>query len=95
MIIKPIITEKALGTVGGLHQYTFLVSKEATKSGIKELVEKTFNVHVKGIRTITGKGKEKRAGRKKQTITRSDFKKAIISILASEKIDLFSQSEKK
>ena len=85
VIRSPLITEK---TTNGseFSQVTFRVSMDATKPEIKQAVEGLFKVKVKAINTVTVKGKSKvfrgRPG------VRSDWKKAIVSLVEGHKIDV-------
>ena len=85
-IIKaPVITEKSqIAKSEG--KYTFKVSPKATKTEIKEAIEKIFNVKVSAIRTINVKPKKRRVGRYTGLTTR--YKKAIVSLAEGQTIDL-------
>ena len=85
-IIKaPVITEKSqIAKSEG--KYTFKVSPKATKTEIKEAIEKIFNVKVTAIRTINVKPKKRRVGRYTGLTTR--YKKAIVSLAEGQTIDL-------
>ena len=62
VILKPVITEKSMNAMS-LKKYTFLVHTEATKSQIKEAVEKMFEVtKVKSVNTMNLDGKNRRRG---------------------------------
>ena len=62
VILKPVITEKSMAGMGE-KKYTFLVHTEATKSQIKEAVEKMFEgTKVKSVNTMNMDGKNKRRG---------------------------------
>ena len=62
VILKPVVTEKSMNAMAD-KKYTFLVHPEATKSQIKEAVEKMFaGTKVKGVNTISMDGKTKRRG---------------------------------
>jgi large subunit ribosomal protein L23 len=85
VIRAPLITEKT--TNGSEHsQVTFKVAADATKPEIKQAIEGLFKVKVKAVNTVTVKGKSKvfrgRPG------LRSDWKKAIISLVDGHKIDV-------
>ena len=85
VIRSPLITEKT--TNGSEHgQVTFRVATDATKPEIKQAIEGLFKVKVKAINTVTVKGKKKvfrgRPG------VRSDWKKAIVSLVEGHKIDV-------
>jgi len=77
-IIKaPLVTEKSrMEQENG--KYVFLVSPKATKTEIKEAIEKIFKVKVVEISTLNVKPKEKRVGRYTGLTNRS--KKAIVKL---------------
>ena len=84
-LLRPIITEKAtMASENG--QVTFAVLVTATKPEIKAAVEMLFDVEVKAVNTILVKGKTKmwkgRPGR------RSDMKKAMVTLVEGQTIDL-------
>ena len=59
VILKPVITEKSMELMAD-KKYTFLVHTEATKSQIKEAVEKMFaGTKVKSVNTTNLDGKNK------------------------------------
>ena len=59
VILKPVVTEKSMELMAD-KKYTFLVHTEATKSQIKEAVEKMFNgTKVKSVNTMNLDGKTK------------------------------------
>ena len=62
VILKPVITEKSMELMSD-KKYTFLVHTEATKSQVKEAVEKMFSgTKVKSVNTMNLDGKTKRRG---------------------------------
>ena len=85
-IIKaPLITEKSrMEQENG--KYTFLVSEKATKTEIKEAIEKIFKVKVVEISTLNIKPKKKRVGRYTGLSNRS--KKAIVKLADGNAIEL-------
>ena len=77
-IIKaPLVTEKSTDGKQN-NKYTFLVSEKATKTEIKEAIERIFKVEVKSISTLNIKTKEKRVGRYTGRTNRG--KKAIVTL---------------
>ena len=85
ILLKPVITEKS--TRGSEHnQVSFYVPVAARKPEIKSAVEALFKVKVKAVNTTTLGGKEKffrgRLGE------RSDKKKAIITLMPGQTIDI-------
>ena len=80
VILAPVVTEKSNLVAEKRNQMVFKVLKDATKTEIKAAVELLFNVKV------ATKGKVKRFGR---TLgRRSDVKKAYISLVAGQELDL-------
>lgn len=86
---RPIITEKAL-SLSTLGKYTFEVDKKATKAEIKKAVKNAFGVDAQAVQVIKVRGKTRRFGRRRKTISLSDWKKAIIQLAPGQKIDIYS-----
>lgn len=85
VIVAPHITEKA--TLLSEHNaVVFKVAGDASKPEIKAAVEALFGVTVKAVNTIVQKGKVKRW--KGKPYTRSDFKKAIVTLAEGQSIDV-------
>jgi large subunit ribosomal protein L23 len=64
----------------------FKVANDSTKPEIKAAVEALFNVKVTAVNTIVQKGKTKKW--KGKPYTRSDFKKAIVTLAEGSSIDV-------
>ena len=86
IIRKPYITEKSNAEIAQ-GKYTFVVDTKATKVEVKMAVEKLFGVKVLKVNTVNYEGKTKRMG--VHVGPRADWKKAIVSIPANQRIDLF------
>jgi large subunit ribosomal protein L23 len=85
VVLAPHITEKS--TLLSEHNAViFKVAGGATKPQIKAAVEALFGVGVTGVNTITSKGKTKRWRGK--PYTRSDVKKAIVTLKDGDTIDV-------
>jgi large subunit ribosomal protein L23 len=85
VILAPHITEKS--TLLSEHNaVVFKVAGDASKPQIKEAVEALFDVKVKGVNTIVAKGKTKRW--KGKPYRRSDVKKAIVTLVEGQSIDI-------
>lgn len=88
VILKPVITEKSMNAMAE-KKYTFLVHPDATKSQIKDAVEKMFEgTKVDKVNTMNNDGKVKRRG---TTFGRtSKYKKAIVKLTPESKdIEIF------
>ena len=87
VILKPMVTEKGMFQSEAWNQYTFKVNPAATKTDIKNAIEKLFEVSVEKVATQTRKGKPRRY---KFTYGRTKaWKKAIVKLKGDDKIDFF------
>jgi large subunit ribosomal protein L23 len=87
---KPIVTEKSNYQNSDLHQYVFEVLPSATKTLVKDAVESLFDVKVLRVNVINMPAKRTRRWRSRRTlIRRSTYKKAIVTLAAGDKIDVF------
>ncbi|ALV61922.1 LSU ribosomal protein L23Ae (L23p) [Thermococcus sp. 2319x1] len=60
VIIRPVVTEKAISMVERENKLTFIVDRRATKEDVKRAVEEIYNVKVEKVNTlITMKGEKK------------------------------------
>lgn len=89
IIRRALITEKGTALREVQNKYMFEVQRDANKIDIKRAVETIFNVKVSSVRTQQQLGKVRRQGR--YAGKRSDWKKAIVTLKADQKIDLFEQ----
>jgi large subunit ribosomal protein L23 len=85
VILAPHITEKAT-LLSEQNAVVFKVANDATKPEIKAAVEALFNVNVTNVNTIVQKGKTKKW--KGAPYTRSDMKKAIVTLKEGQSIDV-------
>lgn len=85
VILKPIVTEKSMNAMAE-KKYTFLVHPTATKSQIKEAVEKMFEgTKVAKVNTMNCDGKTKRRG---MTFGKTAKTKKAIVQLTEESADI-------
>ncbi|MSQ41417.1 MAG: 50S ribosomal protein L23 [Dehalococcoidia bacterium] len=84
---RPIVTEKST-MLGALGKYVFEVALHANKQQIRAAVERAFEVHVTAVNTAIVRGKPRRLG-KRQAISGSDWKKAVVTLRAGEQIEIF------
>ena len=90
MDIYQIIKEPHIAEKGNLqkelfNQITFKVDKRANKVEIRKAVEILFKKKVLEVKTINMKGKKRRVGR--NIGKKPDWKKAIVTLNAGEKIE--------
>lgn len=88
VILAPVVSEKSTMVAEKAEQVVFRVAGDATKPEIKASVELLFNVKVEGVSTVNVKGKVKRFGR--SFGRRKDWKKAYVSLVKGQEIDLTS-----
>jgi large subunit ribosomal protein L23 len=90
IIRRPVITEKGLGVKEKEGTLVFEVASKATKTEVKEAVQKIFKVKVDSVRTATFQGKERRRG--KFAGYRPDWKKAYVKLKSGEKMPEYAQN---
>jgi large subunit ribosomal protein L23 len=86
---RALITEKGTALRELRNQYHFEVARDANKIEIKRAIEAIFSVKVGSVRTQQLRGKVRRQGR--YVGRRRDWKKAIVTLLPDQKIELFEQ----
>ena len=86
IIKKPVLTEKTYDQFAS-KTYTFEVDKTANKIEIKKAVQDLFNVTVLAVNTQNYDGVEK-VLRNRRTVKTPDWKRAIVTLKAGDKIDL-------
>ncbi len=87
VIYHPLITERSSDLREGLNKVVFIVSPYANKHQIKLAIEKTLKVKVAKVNIINVEGKKKRMG--KFEGKRPNRKKAIVTLMKGEKLDIF------
>jgi large subunit ribosomal protein L23 len=90
IIRKPVISEKSMDQTQH-NKYTFQVHDRANKLQIKDAIEELFKVHVVSVNVLTEKAHEKRRGTRRGRVVgyTSEWRKAIVTIAAGEKIEFF------
>ena len=88
VILKPVVTEKSMNIMAD-GKYTFMVHPDATKTQIKEAVEKMFDgTKVKSVNTLNIAGKKKRRGMTFGKTAKT--KKAVVTLTEdSKEIEIF------
>jgi len=87
IIIKPIVTEKTIGLRDAMNQIVFEVHQDANRIQIRKAIEEVFDVRVESVNTLKINGKRKRRGRIMGK--RRDWKKAIVTLAAGDKVEFF------
>ena len=88
VILRPVVSEKSYALLDG-GVYTFVVDPGANKTEIRQAVESIFNVRVEKVNTLNRQGKRKRNRRSFTFGKRPDTKRAIVTLAAGDRIELF------
>jgi large subunit ribosomal protein L23 len=88
VILRPVVSEKSYGLLD-CAAYTFVVHPDANKIEIRQAIESIFNVRVSKVNTLNRKGKRKRNRRSFTFGKRSDTKRAVVTLVGDDRIDLF------
>jgi large subunit ribosomal protein L23 len=88
VILRPVVSEKSYGLLDD-GAYTFIVHPDANKIEIRQAVEAIFNVRVSKVNTLNRKGKRKRNRRAFTYGKRADTKRAVVTLVGDDRIDLF------
>jgi large subunit ribosomal protein L23 len=87
---RPIITEKSNFQNDINNQVVFEVAAYANKPMIKEAVEVIFNVEVQRVNVSIMPAKKKMSGLSRSMVNRRKaYKKAIVTLVPGESIDIF------
>lgn len=88
VIMKPVVSEKSY-TLLEENVYTFEVAKSATKPQIRDAVESIFGVTVSKVNTLNRDGKRKRNRGLPTFGKRPDVKRAYVTLVEGDSIELF------
>ena len=88
IIIAPIVSEKSYALIEQ-NVYTFKVDPRASKPEIHDAIEEIFGVKVVKVNTLNRKGKTQRNRRSNRLGKRSDSKRALVTVAAGDRIELF------
>ena len=86
ILVKPVVSEKSYSLMD-LGKYTFEVDPRSNKTEIKIAVERVFGVKVASVNTLNRQGKTRRT--RYGLGKRKDVKRAIVTLVAGESIDVF------
>ena len=88
VILEPVVSEKSYNLLDE-GAYTFKVHPGANKIQIRQAIESIFDVRVLKVTTANRKGKRKRNRRALTFGRRPDTKRAIVTLVEGDRIDLF------
>jgi large subunit ribosomal protein L23 len=87
IIFSPVVSEKSYDLIEDANVYTFVVDPRASKTEIKQAIQKIFDVKVLAVNTMNRKGKWKRTGWVKGR--RKHQKRALVKLAPGNTIDIF------
>lgn len=94
ILVTPVTTEKAYG-LSQKNVYVFNVPLSANKNEIADAVKAQYGVEVKALKTLVQNGKAVRFSRGKNrypgTTSRSDSKKAYVTLAEGSSLAIFEQ----
>jgi large subunit ribosomal protein L23 len=91
VLLRPVVSEKSYALMeDGV--YVFVVAPESTKIEVRRAVEEAFGVRVRKVNTLNRKGKRRRNRRSNTFGTRPSTKRAVVTLVAGDRIDLFEKS---
>jgi large subunit ribosomal protein L23 len=88
VILEPVVSEKSYSLIEE-NVYTFKVHPGASKPEIHDAVEAIFGVKVVKVNTLNRKGKKQRARKSNKFGRRPDTKRALVTVAAGDRIELF------
>jgi len=88
IILQPIVTEKSMGQAETLNKYHFRVHPEANKVEIGRAIEALFDVKVTAVNTLMVRGKSRRRSYRYRLGKTARWKKAIVTLLAGQSIEV-------
>lgn len=94
VILKPVITEKALAAQQVQDKYAFWVAPQVTKNQIIASFQAVFSIKPISIQTLTLKGKFKTNWKTRKTSQKTDRKKAVITVPKGTKLELLKLNTK-
>jgi len=91
VLLRPIVSEKSYALMDD-GVYVFAIAPDATKIDVRHAVEHAFGVRVTKVNTLNRKGKRRRNRRSNTFGTRPSVKRAVVTLAAGDRIDLFEKS---
>lgn len=94
VLIRPIYTEKIARLQDSENKYAFEVARTANKIEVRRAIEARFDVKVKSVQTMNVRGKMRQQMTRRGRFygRRPDWKKAVITLMEGEKIELFENA---
>ena len=89
VIRRPLVTEKSNYQSNKLHQYSFEVTSEATRTLVKDAMETLFDVKVVRVNIINTPAKRSRRRNRRLQVRTPGIKKAIVTLAEGSTLEIF------
>ncbi len=89
VIRRPLVTEKSNYQSNKLHQYSFEVTSEATRTLVKDAIETLFDVKVVKVNIMNTAAKRSRRRNRRLDVRASGIKKAIVTLAEGSTLEIF------
>ena len=89
VIRRPLVTEKSNYQSSKLHQYSFEVTSEATRTLVKDAIETLFDVEVVRVNILNTAAKRSRRRNRRLLVRDPGFKKAIVTLAEGSNLESF------
>jgi large subunit ribosomal protein L23 len=89
VIRRPLVTEKSNYQSNKLHQYSFEVTSEATRTLVKDAIETLFDVKVVKVNIMNTAAKRSRRRNRRLDVRASGMKKAIVTLAEGSTLEIF------
>ena len=89
VIRRPLVTEKSNYQSNKLHQYSFEVTSEATRTLVKDAMETLFDVKVVRVNIINTAAKRSRRRNRRLSERAPGMKKAIVTLAEGSTLEIF------
>jgi large subunit ribosomal protein L23 len=89
VIRRPLVTEKSNYQSNKLHQYSFEVTSEATRTLVKDAMETLFDVKVVRVNIINTPAKRSRRRNRRLSVRAPGMKKAIVTLAEGSTLEIF------
>jgi large subunit ribosomal protein L23 len=89
VIRRPLVTEKSNYQSNKLHQYSFEVASEATRTLVKDAIEKLFEVKVVSVNIMNTTAKRGRRRNRRLEVRAPGIKKAIVTLAEGSNLEIF------
>lgn len=86
VILKPVLTEKSVQGAQG-SKYTFIVHENATKTDVKNALNKLYGANVEKVNILKGLPKFRWGRGRRMLQKRAETRRAIVTLKKGEKLD--------